>query len=173
MKPTKLLAAAAAFSLIAGVAFADARPPARSVALSDFDGRWYEVARTPNRNQGPCTQLQINITAGDGGAYNIVSTCNRASGSPQVVRSTATSLNAANNRLRFRAASGAAGFVGVSQEFWVLDRADDYSWAILGTPGGNYFWLWTRSANPANRADLLARVRALGYNTSNAVQIGG
>lgn len=173
MMSTKIIAAAAALTVFAGAALADAPTPARSVTLSDFDGRWYEIARTPNRNQGPCTRLQIDIAAGQNGAYGITSTCNRASGHPQVVRSTATSLNAANNRLRFRAASGAAGFVGVSQEFWVLDHADDYSWAILGTPGGNYFWLWTRSADPANRAALLARVRALGYNTSNAVQTGG
>lgn len=173
MKPTKLLAAVAAMTVIAGAAAADAPAPAHSVTLSQFDGRWYEIARTPNRNQPTCTRLQIDIAAGDGGAYNIVSTCNRASGSPQVTRSTATSLNSANNRLRFRAASGAAGFVGVSQEFWVLDRADDYSWAILGTPGGNYFWIWTRSADPANRTALLARARALGYNTSSAVQTGG
>ena len=156
MTSIKIIAAAAALTVFAGAALADARPPARAVTLSDFDGTWYEVARTPNSNQGPCTRLQVAITPGSGGAHNIVSPSNRAPGSPQVTRSTATSLNSANNRLRFRAASGAAGFVGVSQEFWVL-----------------YFWLWTRSPNPANRADLLARVRALGYNTSNAVQTGG
>lgn len=173
MKPLKLIAAGAALTVFAGAALADAPAPARSVSLSQFDGRWYEIARTPNRNQPTCTRLQIDISAGDGGAYNVVNTCSRSSGDPQVVRASATSLNEANNRLRFRARSGAAGFVGASQEFWVLDRAEDYSWAILGTPGGNYFWLWTRSAAPANRAALLARVRALGYNTSNAVQIGG
>ncbi|HRH19658.1 MAG TPA: lipocalin family protein [Brevundimonas sp.] len=173
MSSMKLIAAAAALTVFAGTALADAPAPARSVTLSDFDGRWYEIARTPNRNQPSCTRLQIDIAAGSNGAYGITSTCNRTSGTPQVSRSTATSLNGANNRLRFRATSGAAGFVGAAQEFWVLDRADDYSWAILGTPGGNYFWLWTRSANPANRAALMARVRALGYTTSNAVQTGG
>lgn len=173
MPSTKLFAAVAAMTVFAGAALADAPAPAHAVTLSDFDGRWYEIARTPNRNQPTCTRLQIDISAGSGGNYSVVNTCSRASGDPQVVRATASSLNSANNRLRFRAASGAAGFIGASQEFWVLDRADDYSWAILGTPGGNYFWLWTRSANPANRAALLARVRALGYNTSNAVQIGG
>lgn len=173
MKLTKLIAATAALTVFAGVAMADAPAPARSVTLSQFDGRWYEVARTPNRNQPTCTRLQIDIAAGEGGNYNVVNTCSRASGDPQVVRAEVSSLNSANNRLRFRARSGAASVIGASQEFWVLDRAEDYSWAILGTPGGNYFWLWTRSAAPANRAALLARVRALGYNTSNAVQIGG
>ena len=173
MKPIKLIAAAAALTVFAGAALADAPAPARSVTLSQFDGRWYEIARTPNRNQPTCTRLQIDIAAGEGGSYNVVNTCSRASGDPQVVRAEVSPLNNANNRLRFRARSGAAGVIGASQEFWVLDRAEDYSWAILGTPGGNYFWLWTRSASPANRSALLARVRALGYNTSNAVQIGG
>ena len=173
MKPIKLIAAAAALTVFAGAALADAPAPARAVTLSQFDGRWYEIARTPNRNQPTCTRLQIDIAAGEGGSYNVVNTCSRASGGPQVVRAEVSPLNSANNRLRFRARSGAAGVIGASQEFWVLDRAEDYSWAILGTPGGNYFWLWTRSASPANRSALLARVRALGYNTSNAVQIGG
>ena len=172
MKPTKLIAATAAALAFATVAFADAPAPRRAVDLSRFDGRWFEVARTPNRNQPACTRLQIDVTA-SGDAYSVVNTCTRASGDPRVVRATASPLNDSNNRLRFRAQGGAAGFIGVSQEFWVLDRADDYSWAILGTPGGNYFWLWTRSASPSNRSALLARVRALGYDTSNAVQIGG
>lgn len=173
MKAIRSTAAALALTLFAGVALADAPAPRRSVDLDRFDGRWFEIARTPNRNQPSCTRLQIDISAAGGGAYTVVNTCNRSSGDPQVVRASASPINDANNRLRFRARSGAAGFVGVTQEFWVLDRADDYSWAILGTPGGNYFWLWTRSAQPANRAALLARVRALGYDTERAVQIGG
>lgn len=172
MKPIKPIALALGLVAFATAALADAPAPRQPVNLSSFDGRWYEIARTPNRNQPTCTRLQIDIAAGDAGAYNIVNTCTRASGDPQVVRASATSLNDANNRLRFRSRSGAAGFVGASQEFWVLDRADDYSWAILGTPGGNYFWLWSRSASPSNRAALLGRVRALGYDTSNATQTG-
>ena len=125
MSSMKIIAAAVALTVFAGTALADAPAPARSVTLSDFDGRWYEIARTPNRNQPTCTRLQIDIAPGGNGAYGLTSICSRASGNPQVSRSSATSLNSANNRLRFRATSGAAGFVGVAQEFWVLDRADD------------------------------------------------
>lgn len=172
MKPARIIAAIAALAAFATAAFADAPAPRRAVDLTRFDGRWFEIARTPNSNQPTCTRLQIDVTAADGGAYSVVNTCTRSGRDPQVVRATATSLNEANNRMRFRARSGAAGFIGAAQEFWVLDRADDYSWAILGTPGGNYFWIWSRSANPSNRANLLSRARALGYDTANAVQIG-
>lgn len=47
----------------------------------------------------------------------------------------------------------------------MLDRADDQSWAIMATPGGNYVWLLSRRADmPSDiRAAALSRVRALGY----------
>ena len=74
MKLAKLIAATAALTVFAGAAVADAPAPARSVSLSQFDGRWYEIARTPNRNQPTCTRLQIDIAAGEGGAYFVVYT---------------------------------------------------------------------------------------------------
>ena len=51
------------------------------------------------------------------------------------------------------------------QEYWVLDRADDQSWAIMATPGGNYVWLLSRQPvmSPADRTAALARVASLGY----------
>jgi apolipoprotein D and lipocalin family protein len=51
------------------------------------------------------------------------------------------------------------------QEYWVLDRADDQSWAIMATPGGNFVWLLSRkpAMDAAAKAAALARVKALGY----------
>jgi apolipoprotein D and lipocalin family protein len=51
------------------------------------------------------------------------------------------------------------------QEYWVLDRADDQSWAIMATPGGNFVWLLSRDAvmDPAAKEQALAKVKALGY----------
>jgi apolipoprotein D and lipocalin family protein len=56
-------------------------------------------------------------------------------------------------------------FVG---NYWVLDYADDYSWSIVGEPGGRYLWILTRDAKPAQRVKdtLIERARALGYDTS-------
>jgi apolipoprotein D and lipocalin family protein len=55
----------------------------------------------------------------------------------------------------------------VRQEYWILDRADDGSWAIMATPGGNYVWLLSRrpALDGATRARLLGRIAQLGYNT--------
>jgi apolipoprotein D and lipocalin family protein len=46
-----------------------------------------------------------------------------------------------------------------------LDHAADSSWALLGTSGGNYVWVLSRTPTlpPAARAAAIARANALGY----------
>jgi apolipoprotein D and lipocalin family protein len=58
------------------------------------------------------------------------------------------------------------------QEYWVLDRADDLSWAIMATPGGNYVWLLARSPelDQSLKTQLMSRIRSLGYDMGKIVQ---
>jgi apolipoprotein D and lipocalin family protein len=51
-------------------------------------------------------------------------------------------------------------------DYWVLDRAEDYSWAIVGEPSGRYLWLLHRQAKPGDAAlkALAGRAEAMGYN---------
>jgi apolipoprotein D and lipocalin family protein len=51
--------------------------------------------------------------------------------------------------------------------YWVLDRGENYDWAIVGEGSGRFLWLLTREPRPSEemRAQLLARVEALGYDT--------
>ena len=53
-------------------------------------------------------------------------------------------------------------------DYWVLDRADDYSWAIVGEPAGRYLWLLSRTPDltAADEAALYSRAAVMGYDTS-------
>lgn len=53
-------------------------------------------------------------------------------------------------------------------DYWVLDRAEDYSWSIVGEPSGRNLWLLSRTAEPAvrMRETIMSRVRELGYDVS-------
>jgi apolipoprotein D and lipocalin family protein len=53
-------------------------------------------------------------------------------------------------------------------DYWVLDHADDYTWSIVGEPGGRYLWILTREAKPSSqqRTVLIERARKLGYNVT-------
>ena len=59
----------------------------------------------------------------------------------------------------------------MSKDYWVLDRADDYAWAIVGTPEGKYLWLFARQPHipAAEKAAVIERARALGYDPSKLI----
>ena len=50
-------------------------------------------------------------------------------------------------------------------DYWIMDHADDYSWAIVGEGSGRYLWLLSRQPpSDADRTALTARAKALGYD---------
>jgi apolipoprotein D and lipocalin family protein len=95
----------------------------------------------------------------------VVQTCHEDSpkGPEKVYRAAAKILDPGINakfRLTF--------YLVVSRDYWVLDHAQDYRWAIVGDPTGRYIWLFSRQPTLPRevRDSLLARVRALGYDPS-------
>ncbi len=169
----KLIVGAVAAMGVATLAHASAPQPRQPIDPERFAGRWYEIARTPNRLQPTCQRLAIDFARTSEG-FDVTNTCTRANGNSDRVQATAR-ITDSNTNAKMRMTARGVRAVAGSQEYWVLDRANDYSWAIMATPGGNYFWLWARNASPSasQRQAMLARVQALGYNTSNAVVTGG
>ena len=77
----KIATAAAALILASSLMLAP-QPASAQVAdldLERFSGRWYEIARNPNRFQRDCTRLSVDFTARDPGRYRVVHTCTRRS----------------------------------------------------------------------------------------------
>lgn len=162
-----LALAVTAASLSSSVALAAAPPPAKPVAAAFYTGRWYELARTPNAGQRDCEAPTTDFTTATaekgGAAFRIRQVCHRGSAlGPEKVFSTTGKIIAGSQNTRFT-----MSFLGglKKQEYWVLDCANDHSWAIMATPGGNYVWLIARQPDlpSATQAVAVERVRALGY----------
>ncbi len=152
--------------LAAAPACAGAHPPVKPVPAELYSGRWYEIARTPNVMQKDCEGPTSDFEGWSAGTFVVVNTCHRGGpkGESRVIRAKAKILTPGDNT-RFR-----MSFFGglVHQEYWILDHADDDSWALMGTPGGNYVWLLSRrpAMPPASLAAALARAESLGYTPS-------
>ncbi len=143
-------------------AIAAAPPPARAVPAELYSGRWYEIARLPNDNQRDCQAPTSDFVNFRDGVFRMVQVCHRGApnGPARTISASARILPSTNN------AKIRVTFMGViNQEYWILDRADDGSWAIMATPGGNYVWLLARrpTLDAATRARLVARLGQLGY----------
>jgi apolipoprotein D and lipocalin family protein len=157
-----LLAGLAACALTGGVALAAAHPPAKAVTADFYSGRWYEIARTPNFGQRDCQAPTTDFTA-EGTSFKVRQVCRRGSvAGPEKVFTTTGRIIGGSQNTRFT-----MSFLGGlrKQEYWVLDCANDHSWAITGTPGGNYVWLIARTPDlpAATKAVALERIKDLGY----------
>lgn len=162
-----VLATMFAMTLTAGDALAAAKPPAKPVSAAFYSGRWYEIARTPNAGQrnceAPTTDFTTTDTQGGRSSFRVRQICHRGSplGEEKVFATTGRVLpNSQNTRFTMSFLGGLR-----KQEYWVLDCAADGSWAIMATPGGNYVWLISRTADmpTSTKAVALERVKELGY----------
>lgn len=140
--------------------------PVASIEQSRYLGFWHEQARLPNRFEEGCQQATAEYGLRENGQISVTNTCIEIDGSRRV----------ANGRARPAGEAG-EGKLEVSffgpfwADYWVLERADDYSWSIVGEPEGRYLWLLTRAETitPAEREAFEQRIRALGYRPDELV----
>lgn len=140
--------------------------PVAQVDIGAYLGLWHEAARLPNRFERGCVYATALYAQREDGLISVTNACRTAQGGDRVAR----------GRARTSGAPG-EGKLEVSffgpfwADYWVLERAPDYSWAIVGEPEGRYLWVLTRSESVTSeqRADLETRIRRLGYRPAELV----
>jgi apolipoprotein D and lipocalin family protein len=141
-------------------------PPAKSVDLTRYLGRWYEMARYDSSFEHDCEAATAFYTLRPSGEIGVLNACRRGGpDGPEIAAAARARVVANSGNARLKVSFFGPFFIG---NYWVLDHADDYSWSIVGEPTGGYLWLLTRARHPdpALRAALIARAAALGYDTT-------
>jgi apolipoprotein D and lipocalin family protein len=140
--------------------------PAKPVDLDRYVGRWYEFARYENRFERDCEAVTADYAKRPDGLVSVVNACHEGGldGPFKSVEGKAK-IVPGSNATKLKVSFFGPFYVG---DYWVLDRADDYTWSIVGEPSGRYLWILTREARPsaAERSALIGRVRALGYDVA-------
>lgn len=160
----RVLAILIAAVLTAGPVLAAPPPaPSQKIELTKMTGRWYEVARMPNKIQTGCQGGTSDWTRSAEG-FSVVQACHKGSLSAPATewKAKAKVLDPATNaRLQMTFFNGL-----LRQEYWVLDYRGDQGWLILGTPGGRAVWLMSQRPtlpSPA-KSQAVARLKQLGYD---------
>lgn len=165
MRTLAITVLAAAAVLTAAPAMAAPTAPTQRIELSKMMGRWYEVARLPNKIQTGC-QGGTSDWQKTGEGYAVIQACHKGSLAAPVTewKARAKVLDGSTNaKLQMTFFNGL-----VRQEYWVLEHRPDQGWLILGTPGGRSMWLMSQrpTLSAAVKAQAIARVKQLGYDVS-------
>jgi apolipoprotein D and lipocalin family protein len=164
----KMLTVTVSAALLATVAGGQERAPLDTVPrveLGRYAGDWYEVARLPNRFQARCLgDVRASYTLRTDGRIDVRNRCRTEEGAIDAHGVARVVDQNTNAQLKVRFAPALLSFLPmVWGDYWVIGLADDYSWAVVGSPDRKYLWILSRTAelNPAvlDRATGIARDR--------------
>jgi apolipoprotein D and lipocalin family protein len=145
-------------------AFAKAPEPAKTIDPTIFyNGRWIEIGRRPMFITNRCVAGTTDYRRTGDLTVAVVDGCHRdtPAGKPVTLTGQGIIMDPGTNaklRVRYNAL--------ITWDYWVLDRADDYSWFISADPNLKNLWIYTRTVpSPILLKALMGRARALGYDT--------
>ncbi len=148
-------------------------PPLETVErleLERYVGTWYEIAAYPTWFQKGCTASQATYTLRADGRLAVENRCRRGpAGEIDSVQGVAWVPDAsapAKLKVRF--------FWPFAADYWVIDLAPDYTYAVVGHPSRKYLWVLSREPvmDESRYRSILARLERMRYDTARLVKTG-
>ena len=112
-----------------------------AVDLSRYAGRWYEIARLPNRFEKKCADsVTATYTLRSDGKVDVVNRCRKANGEYTTARGKARIVDKKTN-----AKLKVTFFWPFYGDYWILDLGPNYEYAVVGAPNRDYLWILSRT----------------------------
>ncbi len=140
-----------------------------SVDLNRYAGKWFEIARYPNKFQKKCVaNTTATYTFKTDGTVEVFNECLVKNGTLDGARGQAKVVEGSSNaKLEVRFAPKFMSFLSATWgDYWIVDLDNDYKYAAVGDPKREYLWILSRTPqmSDANYQDILRRVEKLGFN---------
>ena len=148
-------------------AFAQGQPleTVPAVDLQKYVGKWYEIAAFPQRFQKGCHCTAAEYEMTDKGYVRVINSCRKDSpaGKLTVAKGKAYVVKGSNNaklRVQF--------FWPFRGDYWIIDLAPDYGYAVVGAPDRNYLWILSRTTkmDEGLYQEIVNRIAQKGFDIS-------
>jgi len=135
------------------------------VDLKKYSGMWYEIASYPQRFQKGCTCTTAEYTLTDKDYVTVENRCNKDSinGKQSYIKGKAfVVVNSGNAKLKVQF------FWPFKGKYWIIDLADDYSYAVVGHPNKKYLWILSRTPTMSDTTyqQIISRIKEKGFDIS-------
>ncbi len=140
-----------------------------AVDLARYSGKWYEIARLPNRFQRKCvSDTSATYTLRADGRITVVNECRTADGRITSVKGTARVSSKAGPNTKLKVTF----FWPFSGDYWIIDLDSEYRWAVVGEPGRKYLWILARDRqiDDALFNKIVGRIKAQGYDAAGLIK---
>jgi len=143
-------------------AFAQELTTVPYVDLDRYVGKWYDIASFPQRFQKGCACTMAKYTKNIDGTISVTNTCNK-DGKEKIATAKAKVVDAKTN-----AKLSVQFFWPFKGKYWIIDLADDYSYAVVGHPNRKYLWILSRTPvmDATVYQQVLNRIAAKGFDLS-------
>jgi len=162
-----LVAVFTVLGLSASVSYAQLFPKVvEELDLNQYLGTWYEVASTKPVFQRDCVCVTAEYGLTEAGNVSVVNACRKFSpeGTLDLVEGEAT---ATRDPAKFNVSFG--GFSLPFSNYWVVDLAPDYSYAVVSTAFRNPIWVLSRTPelDPFLLEDIYSGLADRGFNVKS------
>ncbi len=133
------------------------------VDLAKYAGKWYEIASYPQWFQKGCTCTTAEYTPTDKGYVIVENRCNKDSinGKQSYIKGKAFVVEGSSN-----AKLNVQFFWPFKGKYWIIDLAEDYSYAVIGHPNRKYLWILSRTPvmDEGIYKQIIARIKQKGFD---------
>jgi apolipoprotein D and lipocalin family protein len=131
-----------------------------SVDITKYVGKWYEIASLPFSLQDGCSCTTAEYEILESGVLKVTNSCRKEGEIEQATGKAFVVEGTNNSKLKVQF------FWPFKGDYWVIDLADDYSYAVVGVPSRKYCWILSRSTimSPETYSGILDRIKAKGFD---------
>lgn len=156
---TRILAFVLSFSIFSCQGYPELETVAY-VDLQKYSGTWYEISLFPQSFQKGCYCTTATYTPTDKGYIIVENRCKKNGELNYVTGKAFVSKNSGNSKLKVEF------FFPFRGKYWIIELADDYSYAIVGHPNRKYLWILSRTPHLDEKiyVELLQKIKLKSFD---------
>ena len=150
-------------SFMTDISIAQELKTVSSVDLKKYSGTWYEVASFPQRFQKGCECTTAKYTPTDKGYVIVENRCKKNGKESYIKGKAFVDKDSSNAKLKVQF------FWSFKGKYWIIDLADDYSYAVVSHPNKKYLWILSRKPKLDEEVynGIIIRLKEKGFDLSN------
>lgn len=136
------------------------------VDIEKYKGTWYEIARYEHRFEKGCKNVTATYEIRDDNKIKVINRCTKIDTNKQKEAiGVAYATDSTNSKLKV---SFFRPFYG---DYYIIDLASDYSYALVGSPDREYLWILsrTKTITKQRKEQILKQLPALGFGADKFV----